>query len=310
MQDSPSLLRVMLQLVRDAVVTADSEARVQMLNPAAEALCGLTSEEAAGKPVDMVFPVIADTAGGPAAAASLRSLAEGAIRRGTASPAWESLVLQGRDGRRVSAEVAASPFLPGDGASAGCVLVLRDTSRVIELAERISHSMQHDPLTGLPNRILLVDRLEQATKLADRNNEELAVIFIGLDDIGRVRSEAGAAAGEELLREAAFRIGGVMRESDTVCRLGADEFVVVVPGVRSLSDVEAVAAKLIDEIAKPHMVEDRTVQTACSVGISVYPQDANDSATLMRLADGAMHQARSAAGSRYRFVSEASSSNA
>jgi diguanylate cyclase (GGDEF)-like protein/PAS domain S-box-containing protein len=302
MQDSPNLLRVTLQLIRDAVVTTDSEARVQMLNPAAEALCGQTSEEAAGKPVDVVFPAAAD------AAVSLKDIAQEAIREaieaGVASREPELLVMLGGDGRRVSAEVAASLFSPGDGVGAGCVLVLHDMSRAMELAERISHSMQHDPLTGLPNRILLIDRLEQATKFADRKNEQLAVIFIGLDDIGRVRSEAGSAAGDELLREVAFRIGVVMRESDTICRLSADEFVVVAPGVRSLSDVEAVAAKLIDEIAKPHDVEERAVQTGCSVGISVYPQDANDSATLMRLADGAMHQARSNAGSRYRFAGE------
>ncbi|MFC5865433.1 diguanylate cyclase domain-containing protein [Acidicapsa dinghuensis] len=303
MQDSPNLLCVTLQLIRDAVVTADSEARVQALNPAAEALCGQLSSDASGKLVDAVFQMAAD------ASVSLKTIAEEAMRAGTngetVAAGLKQLTLLGEDGRRISVEVLASRYSADDGTGSGCVLVLHDTSRVMELAERISHSTQHDPLTGLPNRILLVDRLEQATKFADRNNEQLAVIFIGLDDLTRVRSEVGAAAGDALVREAAFRIGAVMRESDTVCRLGADEFVVLVPGVRSLSDVEAVATKLIDEFEKPYMAEADAIQTACSVGISVYPQDANDSATLMRLADGAMHQARGNEGSRCRFVNGA-----
>lgn len=306
MQDSPNLLRVTLQLVRDAVVTTDSEARVQMLNPAAEAMCGLTTEEAAGKHIDDVFRVFVDVSGGAGAGVPLSTIARESIRKGietgAASKGAELVVLQSGDGRRASVEVSALPYSPAEGARAGCVLVLHDMRRMMELAERISHAAQHDALTGLPNRILLVDRLEQATKFADRKKEQLAVIFIGLDDIGRVRSEAGTAVSDELLREAAFRIGAVMRESDTVCRLGADEFVVVAPGVHLLSDVEAVAVKLIDEIARPHLAGDRVVQTACSVGISVYPQDANDSATLMRLADGAMRQARTEARRRYRFA--------
>lgn len=303
MQDSLSLLSVTLQLVRDAVVTTDPEARVQMLSSAAEELCGLKSKEAAGKPIDVVLPTVAD------GAFVLKTIVERAMRAGgfDGAASWEPelVTLQRGDGRCTSVEVLAAPFSSSDGA--GCVLVLHDLSRVMELAERLAHGTQHDALTGLPNRILLVDRLEQATKFADRNNEQLAVMFIGLDEIGRVRSEAGTAATEELLQELAFRIGTVMRESDTICRLGADEFVVVAPGLRSLSDVEAVAAKLIDEIAKPHFAGERAVQTTCSVGISLYPQDASDSATLMRLADGAMHRARNDAGSRYRFVHETAS---
>ena len=308
MQDPQNLLRVTLQAIRDAVVTTDRSARVLMLNPAAESLCGWKSGEAAGKPVDEVLRLATGSLAAADAATLLHSLlrpVQNALSQGVRTDQPELLVILAKDGRRVPAELTAFPLVDAGGAIEGCVLVLHDMSRAMELAERISYVAQHDPLTGLPNRILLVDRLEQGTKVADRNNERLAVMFVGLNQISRIKSEIGNAAADEMLKEIAFRIIGITRESDTVCRLGLDEFVIVALGVRSLSDVEAVATKLMEEIAKPHAVGEQTLQTTCSVGISVYPQDASDAATLMRLADSAMHKVRNDKVNRCLFVNSA-----
>ena len=291
MQNPLNLLRVTLQSIRDAVVTTDSSARVEALNPAAEKLTGWSTADAAGKPIEEVIPLYATSGNPPPENPLLQALREG-------SPIADDrhFLLAARDGRRTAVQVTAAPL------EDGCVLILHDVNEAFQLAERISYRAHHDPLTGLPNRILLVDRLEQGTKFSDRNSDQVAVISVDLDNFLEIKETYGNTVSDELLKEAAFRMLAVLRESDTVCRLGADEFVLMVPGVKSVADVESVAAKLLIEIARPLEIGGHTVNTTCSIGISVYPHDASDAGTLMRLADGALHQARQQGRNRYVFA--------
>jgi diguanylate cyclase (GGDEF)-like protein/PAS domain S-box-containing protein len=297
MPNSEDLLRVTLQSIRDAVVTTDQAARVQMLNRAAEAMTGWSSAEAFGKPIDEVVQLRRH-----GSELELPHPVQTVLSTGDRIEPSEQFLLIAKDGRRTSVQLVSSPLQAEQGQASGCVLVLYDVGEALQLAERIARLGHHDQLTGLPNRILFVDRMEQATKAADRNIDQIAVIFVALDHFSQIKTTHGNALADQLLQEAVRRILAALRESDTVSRLGADEFILLVPGVNSVADVEAVAAKLLEEIAQPCSIGGQTLQTSCSIGISLYPRDASDANTLMRLADGAMRQAQSDGRNRYLFA--------
>ena len=294
MQNPPNLLRVTLQSIRDAVVTTDQTARIRMFNRAAEALTGWSSAEAVGRPIEEVIALRKGDSDFPSPAYSV-------LRDNARVDLAEHLDLIGKGGRNTAVQVTASPLNNALDEVEGCVLILHDVSEAIHLADRMSYLAHHDPLTGLPNRILLMDRLEQGTRFADRKSDQLAVIFVDLDRFAELRNSFGNAAVEDLLKEVAYRMIAALRESDTVCRLGGGEFVIMVPGVRNIADVESVAAKLLVEIARPHPIGEQILQTTCSIGVSVYPGDATDAETLMRLADAALQQAKREGRDRYLF---------
>jgi diguanylate cyclase (GGDEF)-like protein/PAS domain S-box-containing protein len=277
-----AVLQGVLQSIRDAVVTTDAEGRVQTLNAAAETLTGWTQIEALGHPVEEIINLRAYGTDAP-----------------LPNPAYESL-REGKDGRRIHIHLEAKPLVESDPEA--CLLVFYDASEAVRLAERISYLGQHDPLTGLPNRILLVDRLEQGTRLADRTSDQLAVVFLDLDHFHRINETCGHALADQFLKEVAYRLTDALRESDTVCRLGGDEFVLLLRGVRTVTNVESLAAKLLREIARPFPVDGHIIESSCSLGISVYPRDAMDGQTLMHLADGAMHRAKQQGRNRYLFA--------
>jgi diguanylate cyclase (GGDEF)-like protein/PAS domain S-box-containing protein len=296
-QDQHPMLRAMLESVADAVITTDSAGRVGLLNSMAAEMIGCSKSEAAGRPIEEILE-LRERRGEDC----LANPAYEAIRQGLRIERTGNFLLVSRDRRRMAVELSATPIPGGSGEAVGCVVVLRDVSLARQLAERMSYQAHHDSLTGLPNRILLVDRLEQGAKMADRNSDRLAVMFLDLDGFQEINETHGSATGDELLREAASRLRSVLRESDTVCRLGGDEFVVMLPGVKLGEDIESVAAKLLAVVSKPFHVAGKTLHTSCSIGVSVYPQDGSDVGTLMRLADGAMYEAKRTGRNQYLFA--------
>ena len=292
-----SLLPALLASIRDAMVTTNAAGRVLRLNAAAHSLTGWTEADAIGRRIEEVINLREYGTDNPHP-----NPAYGALRdRRVVEDTGHSLLV-GRDGRRIGMHLKAVPMLDGGGRVEGCLVLFHDASEAIRLAERMSYLGQHDTLTGLPNRILLVDRLEQATRLADRNSDHLAVIFLDLDNFHQVNEAHDHAAADQVLRELAYRLCDALRESDTVCRLGADEFVILLRGVHSYTSVEGIAAKLLRVVATPHMIGQETIEITCSMGISLYPRDASDAETLMHMADGAMHRAKHGGRNRYLFA--------
>jgi diguanylate cyclase (GGDEF)-like protein/PAS domain S-box-containing protein len=287
MQDPLNLLRVALGSVRDGIVVTDAAGRVQTINVAAQAMTGWSSGDALGQPVETVINLHAYGSDLPIPNPAYSALASNL----KCEPPGHSLLL-GRVGRRLGVHTAATPLLTAEGVAEGCLLIFQDVSDALRIAERMSYLSQHDPLTGLPNRLLLVDRLEQGTRLSDRTRELLAVLFLDIDDFHQVNESFGHTAADQLLREVGYRICDALRESDTVCRLGGDEFVVLLQGVHSVANVEALVEKLLSEMARPYVIADRAISIGCSIGVSLYPQHATDGETLRRLADGAMHIAK------------------
>ncbi len=169
---------------------------------------------------------------------------------------------------------------------------------------RAQHLADHDPLTGLPNRRLLEDRLMQAIARGDRNQKPTAVMFVDLDRFKAINDTLGHAVGDVLLKEVSERLVKQLRVGDTVCRIGGDEFVVVLPEVTRSSDAAGVAQKIIDTVALPITVEDRELQVSVSIGISVFPDDGRDAETLIRNADAAMYHAKESGRAGYQFFTE------
>ncbi|QJR14300.1 bifunctional diguanylate cyclase/phosphodiesterase [Usitatibacter palustris] len=167
--------------------------------------------------------------------------------------------------------------------------------------QRIAHMAHHDALTGLPNRVLLHDRIRQAIAQAHRSSAQLAVLFIDLDRFKTINDSLGHALGDRLLQSVASRILVCLREGDTVSRLGGDEFVIVVPSINGASDASHVAAKILEVLGDPFHLHGNDLHVAASVGISLYPSDGLDAETLMRNADTAMYHAKDSGRGNFQF---------
>ena len=161
-----------------------------------------------------------------------------------------------------------------------------------EAAEALRRQAHHDPLTGLPNRALLQDRLNQVLARAERSGEVAALLFLDLDHFKAVNDTWGHAAGDRLLQAVALRLTGCLRAEDTVARVGGDEFVVLLPNLQYAEDAAEVAQKVTAVLADPLMLEGCEMSVTASVGISLFPRDGLDAGTLTQKADAAMYQAK------------------
>ncbi len=174
-----------------------------------------------------------------------------------------------------------------------------------KLAEqRIAHMAHHDALTGLPNRVLLRDRIQQAIAQAHRAGSQLAVLFIDLDRFKTINDSLGHQLGDRLLQSVASRILVCVREGDTVSRVGGDEFVIVIPGLHSSIDASAVAAKILEVLGTSFHLHGNDLHVAASIGISLYPADGGDAETLMRNADTAMYHAKDSGRGNFQFFTQ------
>ncbi len=198
-------------------------------------------------------------------------------------------------------ESEAKLVAPANGSAARLVLVSRDISERKEMEAYVLHQSFHDSLTGLPNRLLLLDRLNQATTHRERLQVTVAVLFIDLDRFKEINDTLGHAAGDRVLQNVAERLSGCVRDGDTVARLGGDEFVVM---LLDLNDVEAaafVAEKIVDTLGAPCRIEGSELRVTASIGVAIFPHDATDVDTLLRHADVAMYHAKHDGGARFCF---------
>lgn len=172
-------------------------------------------------------------------------------------------------------------------------------------AERqMEYLAHHDTLTGLPNRVLVQDRFLQAKSRADRDSTKLALLFLDLDGFKTINDSLGHGVGDALLRQIAERLGGCVRDSDTISRLGGDEFLVLLSGIASVDDTGPVLLKLLERLHEPARVDGRELSTSVSIGVSLYPDDGRDFDTLLKKADMAMYRAKDAGRNTYRYFDE------
>lgn len=169
--------------------------------------------------------------------------------------------------------------------------------------DRLRYLAHHDPLTGLPNRATLLDRLRQAILTASRSSRLVGVFFVDLDRFKHINDTYGHDIGDVVLELAAKRLAGVLREADTVARLGGDEFVVVAQGLRGLDDAEGLARKILEVFEERFEIPDHDLRVSPSVGVSLFPLDESDAEGLLRHADAAMYQAKQSGPGQYRLYS-------
>ncbi|MEA3242260.1 MAG: EAL domain-containing protein, partial [Pseudomonadota bacterium] len=164
--------------------------------------------------------------------------------------------------------------------------------------ERLAH---HDALTGLPNRLLFLDRLQQAIKKAHREDNQLAVLFVDLDRFKQINDSLGHAMGDAVLKAVARRLQGCLREDDVVARLGGDEFTIIMDALHKPQHAMVLAQKLIRSVQRPVRHDDHELYVSASVGISLYPQDGQNADVLLQNADAAMYKAKDEGRSNFQF---------
>jgi diguanylate cyclase (GGDEF)-like protein/PAS domain S-box-containing protein len=280
-------MSVMLSSIGDAVIGTDERGCIVSFNPAAVSMTGWSNELAVGQVYGAVVHRQDLDNGEPLPDPVLACLRDGECFSGQSSR------LLHRDGSsRVIRETITPMQEPDTGVRIGAVATFQDTTTAHELARALARQARHDPLTGLPNRLLLQDRLQQALHLALRTGGCLAVMFLDLDHFKQINDRQGHDVGDELLRQVASSVLGAVRASDTVCRLGGDEFVVLLPQISAAEDAAEVAQHILSAVAQPYRIGTLSLHVSFSIGIAVYPDDGEDEATLMRRADTAMYQAK------------------
>ena len=186
----------------------------------------------------------------------------------------------------------------------------RETELEQELVERIAvekqltHLAFHDALTGLPNRSLFVDRLQRAIAEAERKKESVVVMFIDMDDFKKVNDSFGHQVGDRVIQGAALNLKKCLRDIDSIARMGGDEFTLLFPHVGGREDIEVIARRLIESLDEPIVVEGAEIRMAISIGISIYPDDAENEDSLLRNADTAMYFAKHTRGPSYTFYKQ------
>jgi diguanylate cyclase (GGDEF)-like protein/PAS domain S-box-containing protein len=298
----------------------------QRCNPRFEEMFGYPPGEMIGQSTAIIFPSKKDfeEAGDSryeALARGERSTDERQLKRKDGTLIWCKIVGRAIDPARphegtiwiyddISAEHAARQSL--EQAVSQRTTQLAEANRKLEAEiterkqaeQRAQHLADHDALTGLPNRRLLEDRLTQALALSYRNREQTAVMFIDLDRFKTINDSLGHAVGDVLLKDVAKRLVTQLRDVDTICRIGGDEFVVVLPEIRRATDAAHVAQKVIEQLSLPTVVEGRELHVTPSIGISVFPEDGRDAETLIRNADAAMYHAKEMGRANYQFFTD------
>jgi diguanylate cyclase (GGDEF)-like protein/PAS domain S-box-containing protein len=278
---------VTLDSIGDAVLTTDLAGNVTYLNAEAESLTGWTRAEAFARPLTEVMDVTDGLTGQLAP-----DPGKLAIERGGRVRLQGNFVLVGRDGAETTIEHSAAPIHDRQGEVQGAVIVFRDVIVSREKRLQMLHLAEHDALTDLPNRLLFNDRLARAIALARRYGRRAAVLFVDCDRFKHINDTLGHAAGDQVLRMIATRLTAAVRESDTVSRHGGDEFLVLLSEVDHVEDARRIADKIVQAISEPFHVAGHELSLSVSIGISVYPEHARDSESLVLRADAAMYHAK------------------
>ena len=217
---------------------------------------------------------------------------------------------QRKDGTVIWFESTSRALFDADGAMTEIISVSRDISERRRAEEQIEYQAYHDGLTGLPNRLLFRDRLTIALAHAKRQQAPLVLMFLDLDRFKIVNDTLGHSLGDALLRVVAARLRAVLREGDTIARMGGDEFTVLLADLKEARDAARIAQKLLETVAEPVRVEGHELYVTTSIGIAVFPNDGDTAELLLKNADSAMYQAKDAGRNSYRLCTQAMNSRA
>jgi diguanylate cyclase (GGDEF)-like protein/PAS domain S-box-containing protein len=292
--------QVTLDSIGDAVISTDIAGNITFMNLVAEHMTGWTSVEAMGRRMAEIVRILDSESREPIP--DPMELALGQDRTVHLPP---NSMLVRRDGFETPIDDAVSPIHDREHRATGAVIVFRDVSAARVMALQMTHYAQHDFLTGLPNRMLLNDRISQAIAMAPRHDKQVAVLFLDLDGFKHINDSLGHPVGDMLLQSVAERLVQCVRSSDTVSRQGGDEFVVLLSEAEQWEDAAIVATRMLESVAEPHAIDQHELHVTTSIGVSVYPDDGQDSETLIRNADTAMYQAKENGRQSFQFFKPA-----
>jgi diguanylate cyclase (GGDEF)-like protein/PAS domain S-box-containing protein len=289
--------RGLLEAAPDAMVVVNQDGEIILLNVQAEKQFGYRRDELLGQKVKNIIPegfaerLIAD---------ALRS-AEDAL----AQQIGTGIELNGRrkDGSEFPIEIMLSPLESAEGVLVTAAIRNITTRKKAEAL--MIHSSEHDFLTGLPNRMLLSDRVNQAIRMAIRHNRKVAVLFLDLDGFKHINDSLGHPTGDKLLQSVGKRLVDCVRGSDTVSRQGGDEFVVLLSEEEDSEHASITAKRMLRAVAEAHFIDQHDLHVTCSVGISLYPEDGLNAETLIKNADTAMYQAKENGRQTYQYFKPA-----
>lgn len=275
----------------EGILVTDASGRIQRVNPAFSQITGYQAEEVLGKTPAILKSDHQDPDFYKFMWSELR-----------AAGRWQGEIWNRRKNGEAFLEwLTINAVHDDDGNVAQYVAVFDDISELHEKEQRIRHQAYHDALTGLPNRTLLLDRLNHFIGAAERGAVNVAVLFLDLDRFKVVNDSLGHDVGDELLRAVASRLKGSLRRADTVARLGGDEFVVLCAAWQNPSDVAQVGEKVLELLKEPFVVAGHLLHVGASVGIALYPADGGDAHALLKNADTAMYAVKEEGRDGYRF---------
>ena len=273
----------------EGIVITDTTGRIIEVNNAFSRITGYSREEALGQ--------------NPRILKSNRQSSE------FYAAMWRDLTTKGhwygelwnrrKDGELFAEKISIAAVRDADDASQHYVALFSDITHIKEHQRQLEHMAHYDALTGIPNRVLLADRLKHAIAQTRRHQRGLALVYLDLDGFKEVNDTHGHEAGDQLLIVIAQRLRDTLREGDTLARLGGDEFVAVLTELTDQSECEAILSRLLEAAATPVKVRQHTLQLSASLGVTLYPQDGSDADTLLRHADQAMYLAKQGGKNRY-----------
>ncbi len=276
--------QVTLNSIGDAVLSTDMDGRVVYMNGVAEGLTGFSCEEAVGRCLGEVFRAVDAHNHQPVADPARRAIQSNSIVALQANS-----LLVARDGSQVAIEDSAAPIRNREGVIIGAVIVFHDARFSRDTTARMEHLARHDALTGLYNRNAFYERFEQSQELARRHDTQMGVLFIDIDNFKSINDRLGHDSGDKLLLELARKLKLSVRTTDTVCRYGGDEFVVLLGEIAQPAQAFAVADKIRETAAALMEINGHEIALQLSIGVSVYPDDGVNADELLRKADKAMY---------------------
>jgi diguanylate cyclase (GGDEF)-like protein/PAS domain S-box-containing protein len=293
-----------------SILATDLRGVIQAMNPAAEMLLGYSPDELVGRQTPELFHDPQEL--------TLRAAQLSAEFGELVQPNFEALVARARrgrpderewtyvrkDGRRVPVILVVNTMANDSGEPVGYMGIAYDVTERKRAEEHIRHMAHHDALTALPNRALLQERLGAALVRAKREGDCMALMFIDLDRFKNINDSLGHHVGDSILKIVAERLRSAVRASDTVARMGGDEFVVLLPKVAQVEDCELVARKVISALGEPMQVGTYELRVTPSIGLATFPQAGDDPVTLMRAADAAMYHAKAQGRNSVRMYDE------
>lgn len=293
-QRSERLYQSLVDALPQGLYRIDPTGRITFANRAALAFIGMNLEQALGKPYYELYP----------AEDRIRyRVDDEKVLAGETLHKVEEIIVP-TSGKRGFIEVVITPLHNSDGNIVGIQGIFWDVSAHKNAESRVEYLVNHDPLTGLPNRLLLQDRFIQATHKADREQDSVGMLFIDIDRLKDVNDSLGHPVGDQLLRSIAARMQGSVHDTDTISRYGGDAFVALIPDIRTHLDACRIAERLLASVEEPLPVGDLKLPCSLSIGIALYPDDGKDFDSLMQHAETAMYQVKDAGRNGYRVYAK------